>query len=156
MCLCLVAQSCEPIDCTHRAPLTMEFFRQECWNSSHSLLQGIFPIQELNLSLLHLPLVGGFFTTAPTWETPSFCIQTLKHWTLFLSEHFLSHLTQNFFYYITKRTKPCILFSHVVFSHWRRQWHPIPVLLPGKSHGRRSLVGGSPWGRTESDLTEVT
>ena len=37
---------------------------------------------------------------------------------------------------------------------WRRQWHPTPVLLPGKSHGRRSLVGGSPWGHTESDTTE--
>ena len=32
-------------------------------------------------------------------------------------------------------------------SIWRRQWHPTPVLLPGKSHGRRSLVGCSPWGR---------
>ena len=32
-------------------------------------------------------------------------------------------------------------------NHWRRQWHPTPVLLPGKSHGRRSLVGCSPWGR---------
>ena len=29
----------------------------------------------------------------------------------------------------------------------RRQWHPTPVLLPGKSHGWRSLVGCSPWGR---------
>ena len=29
----------------------------------------------------------------------------------------------------------------------RRQWHPTPVLLPGKSHGRRSLVSCSPWGR---------
>ena len=37
---------------------------------------------------------------------------------------------------------------------WRRQWHPTPVLLPGKSHGWRSLVGCSPWGRTESDTTE--
>ena len=36
----------------------------------------------------------------------------------------------------------------------RRQWHPTPVLLPGKSHGRRSLVGCSPWGREESDMTE--
>ena len=36
----------------------------------------------------------------------------------------------------------------------RRQWHPTPVLLPGKSHGRRSLVGCSPWGRYESDTTE--
>ena len=29
---------------------------------------------------------------------------------------------------------------------WRRQWQPTPVLLPGKSHGQRSLVGCSPWG----------
>ena len=36
----------------------------------------------------------------------------------------------------------------------RRQWHPTPVLLPGKSHGRGSLVGCSPWGREESDMTE--
>ena len=36
----------------------------------------------------------------------------------------------------------------------RRQWHPTPVLLPGKSHGRRSLVGCSPWGWEESDMTE--
>ena len=39
-------------------------------------------------------------------------------------------------------------------SHWRRQWHPTPVLLPGKSHERRSLVGCSPLGREESDTTE--
>ena len=37
---------------------------------------------------------------------------------------------------------------------WRRQWHPTPVLLPGISHGRRSLVGYSPWGCKESDTTE--
>ena len=37
---------------------------------------------------------------------------------------------------------------------WWRQWHPAPVLLPGKSHGRRSLVGCSPWGCEESDTTE--
>ena len=36
----------------------------------------------------------------------------------------------------------------------RRHWHPTPVLLPGKSHGRRSLVGCSPWGCEESDTTE--
>ena len=37
---------------------------------------------------------------------------------------------------------------------WRRQWQPTPVLLPGKSHGRRSLVGCSPWGCEELDTTE--
>ena len=36
----------------------------------------------------------------------------------------------------------------------RRQWQPTPVLLPGKSNGRRSLVGCSPWGHGESDTTE--
>ena len=34
----------------------------------------------------------------------------------------------------------------VIALFWRRQWHPTPVLLPGKSHGQRSLVGCSPWG----------
>ena len=37
---------------------------------------------------------------------------------------------------------------------WRRQWQPTLVLLPGKSHGWRSLVGCSPWGCEESDMTE--
>ena len=36
----------------------------------------------------------------------------------------------------------------------KRQWQPTRVLLPGKSHGRRSLVGCSSWGRKESDTTE--
>ena len=36
----------------------------------------------------------------------------------------------------------------------RRQWHPTPVLLPGKSHGGRSLVGCSPWGCEELDTTD--
>ena len=36
----------------------------------------------------------------------------------------------------------------------RRQWQPTPVLLPWKSHGWRSLVGYSPWGREKSDTTE--
>ena len=39
-------------------------------------------------------------------------------------------------------------------SLWRRQWHPTPVLLPGKSHGWRSLEGCSPWGCGGSDTTE--
>ena len=39
----------------------------------------------------------------------------------------------------------------------RRQWHLTPVLLPGNSHGRRSLVGCSPWGREEStELSDFT
>ena len=37
---------------------------------------------------------------------------------------------------------------------WKRKWQPTPVFLPGKSHGRRSLVDYSPWGHKESDTTE--
>ena len=47
---------------------------------------------------------------------------------------------------------------HGVAKSWTRlsqfQWHPTPVLLPGKSHGWRSLVGCSPRGHLESDTTE--
>ena len=46
--------------------------------------------------------------------------------------------------------------SLFTFMHWRRRWHPTPVFLPGESHGRRSLVGCNPWGRTELDTTEAT
>ena len=41
-----------------------------------------------------------------------------------------------------------------MLNNRRRQWHPTPVLLPGKSCGRRNLVGCSPRGRYKSDTTE--
>ena len=44
--------------------------------------------------------------------------------------------------------------KNMVSTLQTRQWQPTPVLLPGKSHGWRSLVGCSPWGREESDTTE--
>ena len=46
------------------------------------------------------------------------------------------------------------LFRSSVHVCWRRKWQPTPVLLPGKSHGQRSLIGYSPWGHKESDMTE--
>ena len=48
--------------------------------------------------------------------------------------------------------RPFIYFS--LHIPWRRQWQPTPVLLPGKSHGWKSLVGYSPWGRKQLDTTE--
>ena len=42
------------------------------------------------------------------------------------------------------------------FMHWRRQWQPTPVFLPGEFQGRGSLVGCRLWDRTESDTTEAT
>ena len=66
-------------------------------------------------------------------------------------------------YMVSLNVVSSVQFSHSVVSdslrphrlqHRRRQWHPTPVLLPGKSHGWRSLVDCSPWGREESDTTE--
>ena len=42
------------------------------------------------------------------------------------------------------------------FMHRRRKWQPTPAFLPGESQGPGSLVGCSPWGRTESDTTAAT
>ena len=39
-------------------------------------------------------------------------------------------------------------------SPWRRKWQPTPVFMPEESHGQRSLIGYSPWGHKESDMTE--
>ena len=47
-------------------------------------------------------------------------------------------------------------FSLFTFMHWRRQWHPTPVFLPGESQGLGSLVGCCLWGRTELDTNEVS
>ena len=52
---------------------------------------------------------------------------------------------------------PCLVTQSVLWVRkipWRRKWQPIPVFLPGESHGWSSLVGYSPWGCKESDMTE--
>ena len=55
----------------------------------------------------------------------------------------------------TSRNISCLI-CVILANIWRRQWHPTPVLLPGKSHGQRRLVGCSPWGCTELDTTKAT
>ena len=39
---------------------------------------------------------------------------------------------------------------------WRRKWQPTPLLLPGESHGQRSLASYGPWGRKELEMIEAT
>ena len=65
----------------------------------------------------------------------------------FISRHhsMTAWITHSFFFF-------CIN-MYLNIPQRRRQWHPTPVLLPGKSHGQRSLVGCSPWGREELDMT---
>ena len=61
--------------------------------------------------------------------------------------------TGNFQILLTQRFLMLTLYRAMLYLR-RRQWHPTPALLPGKSHGRRSLVGCSPWGRWELNTTE--
>ena len=115
------------------------------WNSPgkntgvrcHSLLQGIFLTQGSNPGLLH-------------------CRQIPYH---------LSHqgsLWGRMETYICMAESLCcspetitvLLIGYIPIQNRRRQWQPTPVLLRGKSHGLRSLVGCSPWGHEESDTTE--
>ena len=58
---------------------------------------------------------------------------------------FLQVLANNYYF---------LVFDRRYSNGRRRQWHPTPVHLPGKSHGWRSLVGCSPWGCEELDTTE--
>ena len=81
----------------------------------------------LNAFFLHVA-----FPDFSNWRWQLFCFLTLKCT-----------------YFILK-----IILHILIVIFQRRQWHPTPVLLPGKSHGWRSLVGCSPWGREESDTTE--
>ena len=62
---------------------------------------------------------------------------------LFISVSLLLSCIQGYRYHLSKYH----IYALVYCIGQRRQWHPTPVLLPGKSHGWRSLVGCSPWGR---------
>ena len=59
-----------------------------------------------------------------------------------------------FYYFVSQHFKTIFCWISFFLHLNLRQWHPTPVLLPGTSHGLRSLVGCSPWGREESDMTE--
>ena len=55
-----------------------------------------------------------------------------------------------------RRYKRCGFDSGAAKNPWSRKWQPTPVFLHGKFHGQRSLVGYSPWGHKELDMTEYT
>ena len=58
---------------------------------------------------------------------------------------------------LERQVIPCtelLLFLGVSLLHFR-EWHTTPVFLPGESHGQMSLVGDSPWGCKELDMTEL-
>ena len=108
----------------------------------------------------------------PEWWYHSY-IPTSSAWVILLCLHILASTRCVTVFYFSQSDWCGVYFSsrashpqHYWHVRWgnslvlgrgkgrRRQWHPTPVLLPGKSHGWRSLVGYSPWGHWGSDTTE--
>ena len=128
---CLVAQSCPtlatPWTVACQAPLSMRPPRQEYWSGLPFLTPGSLPHPEIKPRTLVSPaLAGWLFTTMPPGKPQL---------------HFWASLEKR-------------LLKSPSLPPQRRQWLPTPVLLPGKSHGQRSLVGCSLWSREELDTTE--
>ena len=109
------------------------------------------PIPSLWVIPVHQPQASRILHW--TWTGDSFFIWYYTSFNAILPNHptlSLSYRVQRLFY-----TSVSLLLSRIQ-GYRRRQWQPTPVLLPGKSHGWRNLVGCSPWDRTESDTTEAT
>ena len=109
-----------------------------------SLLPSIFPSIGVssNESVLHIrwPKYWSFsFSISPSNEYSGLISFRIDWLDLLAVQGPLKSLLQH------HSSKASILW-HSAFL-WRRQWHPTPVLLPRKSHGQRSLVGCSSWGR---------
>ena len=114
--------------------------------------------------LCHAEILGPFLNWLFDWFLHNM-YQSFSLWTLWL-KIFMTYDSNGLWILSHKSIKKKIDTYYVKINqtiNWgkdpklgkfRRQWHPTPVLLPGKSHGWRSLVGCSPWGREESDTTE--
>ena len=112
----------------HHAPLSLGFFRRESWRGLPFPSPGDLPhpgVTPTSLTSLH-------------WQVGSLPAEPLGKPPLRAYASMFMHMYNIY-----------LLVCLYVYTHVfrRRQWHPTPVLLPGKSHGQRSLVGCSPWGR---------
>ena len=85
----------------------------------------------------------------PSWVTYICTVALAKGKGCYCFTPFLLHVLGSFFKLPRSKAE-----SKVFLKPWRRKWQPTPVLLPGESHGGRSLVGYSPWGCKELDTTE--
>ena len=115
---------CDAMDCSPPGSVPWNSLGQNIGVGCQAILQGIFLTQGSNPGLLHCKQILYHLSHqgSPTNSISDEKFQLFKKFQLFF------------------KLKSFILCLQ------RRQWHPTPVLLPGKSHGRRSLVGCSPWG----------
>ena len=81
------------------------------------------------------------------------CLKGNRSWFRCLNICSLGGLYTPHFWFKEFQKEFCLFFLVRVY-YLRRKWQPTPVLLPGRSHGQRTLAVFSPWGHKESDMTE--
>ena len=102
-----------------------------------------------------LPLRKGMYMDVCLPVYTCVCIPSNKHWLLLITCIFFNWASQVAL--VVKNlsanaedVRDAGLIPVGREDSWRRAWQPTPVLLPGESHGQRSLAGYSPWGHKES------
>ena len=116
----------------------------------------VCPCADFGVFLLKTSMILGgwwmnlhFFLIPFSYYLCIFWLYTGKNHLIWLEDRKLRTIWRDIFFFkwhqIVGISNPYFLIARTVLR--RRQWHPTPVLLPGKSHGWRSLVGCSLWGR---------
>ena len=100
----------------------------------------------------HLQLNGHEFEQAPGVGDGQGSLACCSPWSCRVRQS-SSTVEQSIMHVIGLQCRRCGFDLWVGNIPWRREWQPTPVFLPGESHGQRGLVGYSPWGREESDMT---
>ena len=91
---------------------------------------------KLNIQKMKIMASGPIIS----WQTDGETVETVADFTFLVSKITADGDCRH-------EIKRSLLLGRTVMTNLDSIWHPTPVLLPGKSHGRRSLVGCSPWGR---------
>ena len=117
----------------------MEFSRQECWRGLLSPSLGNLPDKKINLTFILKKLFTFFQILFQMYVLQATIRASLMAQTVKVS---------------CPQCRRPGFDSWVGKIPWRKKWQSTPALLPGKFHGRRSLIGYSPWGRKKSDMTE--
>ena len=167
-----VAQSCptlcDPMDCSLPGSSVHGISRQEYWSGLPFPSPGDLPDPGIE------PGSPTFQADALTFEPPGKprYASEMETIALFMSQHILDVIGGLVYIercIITYLASPLRVSDSKEFAcnvrdpgfelwvgkiPWGRKWQPTPVFLPGEFHGRRSLVGHSPWGCKESDTTK--
>ena len=119
-----------------------------CRQRSKQQIQPLWPVLDFSWIVIHFKM---YYRIYQVWE---------KYGEKFIKYPCIYHPNDKILSYLFQISQSIHLIDIIIYYiymysiYQRRQRHPTPVLLPGKSHGRRSLVGCSPWGRWGSDTTE--